>query len=46
MVQGLSCSAACAIFLDGGSDPSSAFASGFFTTEPPGKLYLAPPDIK
>ena len=31
----LSCSKACGIFLDQGSNP--ALASGFFTTEPPGK---------
>ena len=39
--QGLSCSAACGIFLDQGTNLSllhlPALAGGFFTTEPPGK---------
>ena len=38
MVHGLSCSAACGIFLDQGSEPVSlALAGGFLTTELPGK---------
>ena len=39
-VQGLSCSAACGIFSDQGSNPSPAPARGIFTTEPPGKQAL------
>ena len=38
VVHRLSCSAVCGIFLDQGVEPvSPALASGFFTTEPPGK---------
>ena len=38
VVQGLSCSVACGILPDQGIEPiSAALASGFFTTEPPGK---------
>ena len=38
VAHGLSCSMACEIFLDQGSNPvSSALASRLFTVEPPGK---------
>ena len=38
VAHGLSCSMACEIFLDQGSNPvSSALASRLFTFEPPGK---------
>ena len=38
VVHGLSCSEACGILPDQGSNPVSlALAGGFFTTEPPGK---------
>ena len=38
MAHGLSCSAACGIFPDQGSNPvSPALAGGFLTTVPPGK---------
>ena len=39
VAHGLSCSVACGIFLDQGSNPvSPALAGRFFTTRPPGKL--------
>ena len=45
MAHGLSCSMACGIFPDQGSNPcpllkpvSTALAGGFLTTAPPGKL--------
>ena len=37
VARGLSCSAACGIFLDQGSNLSPALAGRFFTTEPPGR---------
>ena len=37
MVPRLSCSGACGIILDQGSNLSSALAGGSFTTEPPDK---------
>ena len=40
VVHGLSCFMACGIFPDQGSNLSPAFASGFFTTEPPRKLQV------
>ena len=41
VAHGLSCSAACGIFPGQGSNPCSALAGGFFTTEPPGKPTLS-----
>ena len=42
VAHGLSCSTACEIFLDQGSNPtSSALASRLFTVEPPGKPRVA-----
>ena len=41
VAHGLSCSAACGIFLDQGSNPHPLpLAGGFLTTAPPGKLHL------
>ena len=40
MVHGLSCSAACGIFPDQGSNPvSPALVGGFLTIVPPGKSF-------
>ena len=41
MAHGLSCSTACGIFPDQGSDPCPpALAGGFLTTVPPGKSLM------
>ena len=41
--HGISCSTACGIFPDQGSNPMSpALAGGFFATEPPGKSLKSP----
>ena len=39
--HGLSCSSACGILPDQGSNPSSELAGGFLTTGPPGKSWVS-----